>query len=274
MFSLAMAENMIGLDMGTYQSCVGVVHNGKVEIIPNELGKSCVPSYIAFTDYGILIGESAKLQAPLNPKNTIFNYQFLLGKRFDEVQDIVARVPYDIINQDGLPFVSVSLRGEKILYSPEEITAIMVDYLRDITEQYIGEGAIDMAVMSIPAHCNDAQRSALKKAGEIGGITSTIRVSNEPVLSGIAYGIDSEYDEALIIEFHAGAENFEVTLLEIDEGVYEILSNVGSFEFGGNRFTERLVDYLVDYWKNGTGLDVKSDISSKYGNPTGFLNWL
>src|SRR3990167_8215516 len=215
-------ENMgtvIGIDLGTTYSCVGVFKNGRVEIIANELGNRITPSYVAFTDTVRLIGEAAKNQLAANPENTVFDINRLIGRKFyhETVQSDKKLLPYNIINKNGKPVVEVQVKGENKQFTPEEVSAMILGKMKEIAEAYLGK-EVSHAVITVPAYFSDAQRQATKDAGTIAGL-KVARIINEPTAAAIAYGMD-EKTESTILVFDLGGGTFDVTLLTVDDGVF------------------------------------------------------
>lgn len=252
---------VIGIDLGTTYSCVGVFQNGKVEIIANEQGNRITPSYVAFTDKERLIGDAAKNQLALNPERTVFDVKRLIGRRFndDSVQRDMKLLPYKIVNKDGKPYIRVQIRdGEEKTFSPEEISAMILGKMKKIAEDYLGK-PVKNAVVTVPAYFNDAQRQATKDAGTIAGLTVQ-RIINEPTAAAIAYGLDKGGTEKNILVFDLGGGTFDVTLLTLDDGVFEVLATNGDTHLGGEDFDQRVMDYLVkQFKKKNDGLDLRTD---------------
>ena len=228
---------VIGIDLGTTYSCVGIFKNGRVEIIPNEFGNRITPSYVAFTDEERLVGEAAKNQAAINPKRSIYVIKRLMGRKFDdkEVQRDIKWVPYDVVSKGGKPYVSVEMPGgvTKQL-SPEEVSAMILTKMKEIAENYLGQ-EVQHAVVTVPAYFNDAQRQATKDAGAIAGL-NVLRIVNEPSAAAIAYGLDKKSGEKNVIVFDLGGGTFDVSLLTIDDGVFEVLATSGDTHLGGEDF--------------------------------------
>ena len=219
---------IIGIDLGTTYSCVGVFKNGRVEIIPNELGHRITPSVVAFTDEERLIGEAAKNQAAFNPARTIYDAKRLIGRKFNdkEVQQDKKYLPFEIVNKDSKPYIKTEVKGEAKTYAPEEISAMVLGKMRDIAESYIGK-KVKNAVVTVPAYFNDAQRQATKDAGTIAGL-NVVRIINEPTAAAIAYGLTQKGGEKNILVYDLGGGTFDVSILTIDQGVFEVISTSSS----------------------------------------------
>ncbi|EME30936.1 Luminal-binding protein 5 [Galdieria sulphuraria] len=250
---------VIGIDLGTTYSCVGVMQNGKVEIIANELGNRITPSYVSFTPEERLVGDAAKNQAPLNPTNTIYDVKRFIGRRFDEptVQRDRKLLPYEIVNKDGKPYIQVEIKGEKKQFAPEEISAMVLGKMKKIAEEFLGK-EIKNAVVTVPAYFNDAQRQATKDAGTISGL-NVLRIINEPTAAAIAYGLDKRGKEKNVLVFDLGGGTFDVTLLTIDNGVFEVVATNGDTHLGGEDFDQRVVDYFVKLFKKKYDKDLTKD---------------
>ena len=237
---------VIGIDLGTTYSCVGVFKNGRVEIIPNELGNRITPSFVAFNDEERLVGEAAKNQAHINPKRSIYVVKRLIGRKFDdkEVQRDAKWLPYDVVSKGGKPYISVEMPGVgKKSLSPEEVSSMILVRMKEIAQNYLGE-EIKYAVITVPAYFNDAQRTATKDAGTISGL-EVLRIINEPTAAAIAYGMDNTDGETNIIVFDLGGGTFDVSLLTIDSGVFEVVSTAGDTHLGGEDFDQRLAEHFV-----------------------------
>lgn len=250
---------VVGIDLGTTFSCVGHFKNGRVDIIANDLGNRITPSYVAFTDNERLIGEAAKNQAALNPENTIFDIKRLIGRGYSdpEVQRDKKLYPYQIINRDGKPYVQVKVKGEDKVFSPEEVSAMILTKMKDTAEAYIGR-KVSSAVVTCPAYFNDAQRSATKDAGTIAGL-NVLRVINEPTAAAIAYGMDKKGGEQSILVFDLGGGTFDVTVLTIDNGVFEVLATNGDTHLGGEDFDQRVMQHFLNLFKKKSGKDAGKD---------------
>ena len=250
---------VIGIDLGTTYSCVGIFRNGSVEIIPNELGNRITPSVVAFTDDDRLVGEAAKNQAALNPKRTIYSVKRLIGRKYNdkEVQMDKKLLPYDIIDKDGKQYIQVEIKGNKKLYSPEEISAMVLTKMKTVAENFLGT-KVKNAVITVPAYFNDSQRQSTKDAGTIAGL-NVLRIINEPTAAAIAYGLDKKDKERNILVFDLGGGTFDVSLLTIDGGVFEVVSTNGDTHLGGEDFDHRILDYLLKKIKKQHGKDLKND---------------
>jgi heat shock protein 5 len=224
--------NVVGIDLGTTYSCVGIFKKGKVEIIANDQGNRVTPSWVAFTENERLIGEAAKNQATLNPENTVFDVKRLIGRRFEdaEVQRDMKLMPYKIVNRGGKPYVQVKVKGEDKVYSPEEVSAMILTKMKETAEAHIGK-KVEYAVVTCPAYFNDAQRQATKDAGTIAGL-NVLRIINEPTAAAIAYGLDNANTEKNILVFDLGGGTFDVSILTIEKGVFEVIATNGDTHLG------------------------------------------
>lgn len=254
--------HVIGIDLGTTYSCVGIFKNGRVEIIPNEQGNRITPSFVAFNDEERLVGESAKNQAHINPKRSVYVVKRLIGRKFDdkEVQRDSKWLPYDVVSKGGKPYISVEMPGSigmKTL-SPEEVSAMILTKMKEIAESYLSE-EVKYAVITVPAYFNDAQRLATRDAGSISGL-EVLRIINEPTAAAIAYGMDKKKEEQSIIVFDLGGGTFDVSLLTIDGGVFEVVSTAGDTHLGGEDFDQRLADHFCKVFKKKHGVDIKKDV--------------
>ena len=251
---------VVGIDLGTTYSCVGIFKNGRVEIIPNEFGNRITPSFVAWTDEERLVGEAAKNQAHLNPKRSVYVVKRLIGRAFEdkEVQRDAKWLPYDIINKGGKPYVRVRVQGnEEKSLSPEEISAMILTKMKEIAENYLGR-EVRHAVITVPAYFNDQQRQATKDAGLISGL-EVLRIINEPTAAAIAYGMDKKAGEKNIIVFDLGGGTFDVSLLTIDNGVFEVVATSGDTHLGGEDFDQRLTEHFVKVFKKKNNKDIKED---------------
>jgi len=251
---------VIGIDLGTTYSCVGVYKHGKVEIIANDQGNRITPSYVAWTDEGErLIGDSAKNQATINPENTVFDVKRLIGRKYSDksVQADKKLFPFKIVSKDDKPYVEVKLEGKNRQFAPEEVSAMILVKMKEIAEAFLGK-AVQHAVVTVPAYFNDAQRQATKDAGTISGM-SVQRIINEPTAAAIAYGLDKKGGEKNILVFDLGGGTFDVTLLTIDNGVFEVLATNGDTHLGGEDFDQRVMQYFIKTLKKRDNLDIQVD---------------
>jgi len=252
---------VIGIDLGTTYSCVGVYKHGKVEIIANDQGNRITPSYVSWTETGErLIGDAAKNQATIMPEETVFDVKRLIGRKFSDstVQADKKLLPFEIVSKDGKPYISVQVGDEgKKTFAPEEVSAMVLQKMRAIAEGYLGE-EVKHAVVTVPAYFNDAQRQATKDAGTIAGL-NVMRIINEPTAAAIAYGLDKKGGEKNILVFDLGGGTFDVTLLTIDNGVFEVLSTNGDTHLGGEDFDQRVMKYFIKKFKKAHKLDASTD---------------
>ncbi|KAG7360155.1 chaperone protein DnaK [Nitzschia inconspicua] len=258
----------IGIDLGTTYSCVGVWRNNRVDICPNEQGNRITPSYVAFLKDGTrLVGDAAKNQAPQNPAGTFFDVKRLIGRNYNDatVQSDKKLFPYDIEkDQHGKPIVQVPKElasGGKTQFTPEEVSGMILRKMKETAEAYLGQ-PVKHAVVTVPAYFNDAQRQATKDAGTIAGLTVE-RVINEPTAAAIAYGLDKQDREENILVFDLGGGTFDVTLLSIDNGVFEVLATSGNTHLGGEDFDQRLMEYCMSQFKRQSGIDISDDKRAK-----------
>ena len=251
---------VIGIDLGTTYSCVGVQRQGRVEIIANDQGNRITPSYVAFTKDGErLIGDAAKNQAAQNPENTIFDAKRLIGRKWGEadVKKDIKHFPFKLVEKKGKPAIQVEVNGDKKVFTPEEVSAMILQKMKDTAEAYLGH-KVTHAVVTVPAYFNDAQRTATKDAGTIAGL-DVLRIVNEPTAAAIAYGLDKKDGESQIIVYDLGGGTFDVSLLSIDSGVFEVLATAGDTHLGGEDFDNRVSEYLLKQFKKKTELDASSN---------------
>jgi len=250
---------VIGIDLGTTYSCVGVFRKGAVEIIANDQGNRITPSWVAFTETERLIGEAAKNQAPLNPENTVYDAKRLIGRAWDdaEVQRDKKLFPFKLVPRDGKPYIQVQYLGETKVFSPEEISAMILTKMKQTAEDYLGK-KVTHAVVTVPAYFNDAQRQATKDAGTISGMT-VLRILNEPTAAAIAYGLEDKSGEKNILVFDLGGGTFDVSLLTIDSGVFEVVATSGDTHLGGEDFDQRVMEYVLKQFKAKAKKDASRD---------------
>ena len=247
---------VIGIDLGTTNSCVSVYERGESKVIPNKEGKNTTPSVVAFTDKGeILVGDTAKRQAVTNPEKTIFSIKRIMGLMMNEknAQEAKSRLPYHITDRNGA--CAVEIAGKT--YTPQEISAKVLMKLKEDAEAYLGEKVVD-AVITVPAYFNDSQRKATKEAGTIAGL-NVLRIINEPTAAALAYGLDKKEAEKIVV-YDLGGGTFDVTVLETGDNVVEVLATGGNAFFGGDDFDNALIDFLVSEFKSESGIDLKNDV--------------
>lgn len=249
-----MSKKVIGIDLGTTNSVVAIMEGGEPRVIINEEGSRLTPSVVAFTKDGeVLVGQTAKRQAITNPENTIFSIKRFMGRRFNEVQGEIKTVPYKVVSdQDGN--VRVDVRGKQ--YTPQEISAFVLQKLRKSAEAYLGQ-TIDDAVVTVPAYFNDSQRQATKDAGRIAGL-NVLRIINEPTASALAYGLDKKKDETIAV-YDFGGGTFDISILEVGDNVVEVKSTNGDTHLGGDDIDQMVIDWIVAEFKKDQGIDLSRD---------------
>jgi len=258
---MAAKKTAIGIDLGTTYSCVGVFQHGKVEIIANDQGNRTTPSYVAFTDTERLIGDPAKNQVAINPTNTIFDAKRLIGRKFEDstVQADMKHWPFTVVDNATKPKLQVEYQNETKQFTPEEISSMVLTKMKETAEAYLGSEVKD-AVITVPAYFNDSQRQATKDAGVISGM-NVLRIINEPTAAAIAYGLDKKKGaaECNVLIFDLGGGTFDVSILTIEEGIFEVKSTAGDTHLGGEDFDNRLVDHFVNEFKRKHKKDMKGN---------------
>ena len=245
---------IIGIDLGTTNSCVAVFEGNEPVVIANSEGKRTTPSVVGFVDNGERkIGDPAKRQAITNPKNTVYSIKRFMGENWQQTEKEIARVPYTVVNEGGYPRVDIN--GRK--YTPQEISAMVLQKMKKTAEDYLGQEVTE-AVITVPAYFSDSQRQATKEAGQIAGL-NVKRIVNEPTAAALAYGVDKANKDMKIAVFDLGGGTFDISILEFGGGVFEVLSTNGDTHLGGDDFDQAIIDWLVQEFKNDEGADLKSD---------------
>ena len=249
----------IGIDLGTTYSCVGWWKDNRCEIIANDQGNRTTPSYVSFTSEERLIGDGAKNQASMNPENTIFDAKRLIGRKFDDpaVQSDIKNFPFTVISDDNKPKIQATYKDELKTFQPEEISSMILTKMKEVAESYIGEKVTD-AVITVPAYFNDSQRQATKDAGMISGL-NVLRIINEPTAAAIAYGLDKKEEEKNVLIFDLGGGTFDVSLLSIDDGIFEVKATAGDTHLGGEDFDNILMKYFIDEFKRKHKADISEN---------------
>lgn len=253
----------IGIDLGTTYSCVGVWQNERVEIIANDQGNRTTPSYVAFTDNERFIGDAAKNQSSMNPKNTIFDAKRLIGRQFSDnsVQNDIKNWPFSVVDKGGKPFIQVQYKGDTKDFRPEELSAMILVKMKEIAESFLNK-TVTKAVITTPAYFSDAQRQATKDAGHIAGL-EVLRIINEPTAAAIAYGLDNvKNEEQTILVFDLGGGTFDVSLLTIDDGVFEVKATAGDTHLGGEDFDNRILQHFMAEFKRKHKKDLSTSARS------------
>jgi len=250
---------VIGIDLGTTYSCVGVFQNGKVEIIANEQGNRITPSYVAFTSTERLIGDAAKNQVASNPENTVYDAKRLIGRKYSDrtVKADMKLWPFEVFDKDSKPYIRVEFKGKKQTFAAEEISAMVLTKMKNIAQDYLGKD-VTHAVITVPAYFDDAQRQSTKDAGTIAGLT-VMRIINEPTAAAIAYGLDKNNKETNIMVYDLGGGTFDVSLLTLDEGVFEVVATNGDTHLGGEDFDQRVIEFFVKSFKRKHKIDIRQN---------------
>ena len=251
---------VIGIDLGTTYSCVGVFKNGRVEIIPNDQGNRITPSYVAFTADGErLIGDAAKNQLTKNPKNTVFDVKRLMGRLYSDssVRNDIKHFPFKVKERNNKPHIEVETSQGLKVFPPEEVSAMVLRKMKETAEAYLGEN-VTHAVITVPAYFNNAQRQATRDAGIIAGLT-VLRIINEPTAASIAYGFDKKEGEKNILVYDLGGGTFDVSILNIDNGVFEVVATNGDTHLGGEDFDQRVIEHFINLYRKKTGKDIRKN---------------
>src|SRR4051794_17819516 len=247
---------IIGIDLGTTNSVVAIMEGKEPKVIPNEEGGRLTPSVVAFDDKGErLVGDAAKRQAVTNSRNTVYSIKRFMGRKFDEVQEEIKRVPYKVVRAaNGDVAVEVEIEGKAKQFSPPEISGMILAKLKTDAEMRLGE-KITQAVITVPAYFNDSQRQATKDAGRIAGL-EVLRIINEPTAASLAYGLDKKKDEEIAV-YDLGGGTFDISVLEIGDGVFEVKATNGDTHLGGDDWDNRLMDWILDEFKKEQGMDLR-----------------
>ncbi len=249
---------ILGIDLGTTNSCMAVMEGGEPVVIPNAEGARTTPSVVAFTKSGErVVGQAAKRQAVTNPRNTVFSSKRLIGRKFNEVREEVKNMPFKVVEgKNGDAYIEVQIGDKVEQYAPQQISAFVLGKLKADAEAYLGE-KISQAVITVPAYFNDSQRQATKDAGKIAGL-EVLRIINEPTAASLAYGLDKKKDEKIAV-FDLGGGTFDVSVLEIGDGVFEVKATNGDTHLGGDNWDDALIAWLVDTFKKDNGIDLRKD---------------
>src|SRR5512132_4652553 len=245
---------VIGIDLGTTNSVVAVVESGDPTVIANQEGSRLTPSVVGFSKDGeVLVGQVAKRQAITNPENTVFSIKRFMGRRYEEVQEEIKKVPYKVMKAPNGD-VRIEIRGKP--YSPPEISAMILRKLKEAAEAYLGE-KVAQAVVTVPAYFNDSQRQATKDAGKVAGL-EVLRIINEPTAAALAYGLDKKKDETIAV-YDLGGGTFDISILDVGDGVFEVKSTNGDTFLGGDDFDQRVIDWICEEFKRDQGIDLRHD---------------
>src|SRR5450755_3925808 len=246
---------ILGIDLGTTNSCMAIMENGEPVVLENSEGARTTPSVVAFTKSGErLVGQAAKRQAVTNSKNTIFSVKRFIGRKFSEIKGEQGRVPYKLVEaKNGDAHIEVEVKGEKKTYSPEEVSSFILGKLKADAESKLGE-KITQAVITVPAYFNDSQRHATKDAGRIAGL-EVLRIINEPTAASLAYGLEKKKDEKIAV-YDFGGGTFDVSILDMGEGAVEVLATNGDTHLGGDNIDQDIMDWLISEFKKDNGIDL------------------
>src|SRR5262245_554877 len=251
-------SRILGIDLGTTNSCMAIMEGGEPVVIPNAEGARTTPSVVAFTKTGErLVGQAAKRQAVTNPRNTIFSAKRLIGRKFSEIQKEIANFPFKVVEgKNGDAYIEAQVGDKTETFAPQQISAFVLGKLKADAEAYLGE-KITQAVITVPAYFNDAQRQATKDAGKIAGL-EVMRIINEPTAASLAYGLEKKKDEKIAV-FDLGGGTFDVSILEIGDGVFEVKATNGDTHLGGDNWDDAIIGWLVDSFKKDNGIDLRKD---------------
>src|SRR4051794_5739688 len=249
---------VLGIDLGTTNSCMAIMEGGEPVVLENSEGKRTTPSVVAFSKNGErLVGDAAKRQAITNSRNTVYSVKRFMGRKFDEVQEEIKRVPYKVVRAaNGDAAVEVDVEGSTKQFSPPEISAMILSKLKTDAEMRLGE-KVTQAVITVPAYFDDNQRQATKDAGQIAGL-EVLRIINEPTAAALAYGLDKKKDE-LVAVYDLGGGTFDISVLQLGEGVFEVKATNGDTHLGGDDFDARIIDWLIEEFKRDQAIDLRKD---------------
>src|SRR5687768_11964376 len=249
-------SRILGIDLGTTNSCMAIMEGGEPVVIPNAEGARTTPSVVAFTKNGErLVGQAAKRQAVTNPRNTVFSAKRLIGRKFSEIKAEAANMPFKVVDgKNGDAYIEVQAGDKTEQFAPQQIAAFVLGKLKADAEAYLGE-KVTQAVITVPAYFNDSQRQATKDAGKIAGL-DVLRIINEPTAASLAYGLDKKKDEKIAV-FDLGGGTFDISVLEIGEGVFEVKATNGDTHLGGDDWDNRIMDWILDEFKKDQGMDLR-----------------
>jgi len=251
-------SKIIGIDLGTTNSCMAVLEAGEPVVIPNAEGARTTPSVVAFTKTGErIVGQAAKRQAVTNPKNTVFSAKRFIGRKFSEVQNEAKNMPFKVVEgKNGDAYIEVEVGGKTERFAPEQISAMVLAKMKADAEAYLGE-PVKKAVITVPAYFNDAQRQATKDAGAIAGL-EVMRIVNEPTAASLAYGLDKKKDETIAV-YDLGGGTYDISVLELGDGVFEVRATNGDTHLGGDNWDDTLINWLADSFKKESGINLRGD---------------